>query len=164
MHSLTINHNFCDMWKCSINHTPLQCISYVDLRGRMINNFTVCQIWKWTKSYFSLTWTWQFLTSFFSLFHVVSESPGNLWFVLACNLLKGLVIYLVCVDPWGGHVSEKEVICCDVKYSNWKPSVRSVIWAVHLGLIHYHTKLNLLCYQLMMAGPQNHRTSHQIGM
>jgi hypothetical protein len=84
--------------------------------------------------------------------------------VCPCNLLKGLVMYLVCVDRWGGHVSEKQVTCCDVKYSNWKPCVRSVIWAMHWGLIHYHTKVNLLCYQLMMAGPQNHRTSQQIGM
>jgi len=56
MHSLTINHNFCDMWKCckARNHTPLQCMGYVVLGDRMINSFTVCQIWKWTKSYFSL--------------------------------------------------------------------------------------------------------------
>jgi hypothetical protein len=44
------------MWKChkARNHTPLQCMGYVDLGDRMINSFTVHQIWKWTKSYFSL--------------------------------------------------------------------------------------------------------------
>lgn len=108
-----------------------------------------------------LTWTWQFSTSFPSQLHVVLESLGNLWFVLVCNLLKGLVIYLVCVDPWGVHVSEKQVTCCDVKYSNWKPSVRSFIWAVHLGLKHSHTKLNLLSTDGRSSESQN---ISQIGM
>ena len=52
-HLNNLNHDFCDTWKCSRNHTQLKCISYVDLGDRMINSFTVCQIWKWTKSCFS---------------------------------------------------------------------------------------------------------------
>lgn len=82
MHSLTINHNFCDTWKCSRNHTPLQCISYVDLGGRMLDNFTVCQIWKWPKIYFSLGHENSQHCSPLKL-HVVSESLGK---PVACDL------------------------------------------------------------------------------
>jgi hypothetical protein len=47
MHSLT-NHNFCDTCGNAVRPeiTPLRCMGYVVLGDRMINSFTVCEIWK----------------------------------------------------------------------------------------------------------------------
>jgi hypothetical protein len=138
MHSLTINHDFRDVEVLQKSYT-ITVYQLCWVRRQDDQQFYSMSNMEMDKKLF-LTWTWQFSTSFPSQLHVVSESLGNLWFILVCNLLKGLVIYLVCVDLWEVHVSEKQVTCRDIKYCNWKPSVRSVIW------VSYTITQNWICY------------------